>query len=116
MPYRRLPNTDKSRIQALITAIEKSSFCMPDELAFSYKTVQRAQFFLPTYKQSLFHKDIGQSNKNEKGSTYSACKKKIKLYISHFIQVVQFCILRDEFSADILWSRKISSKSTLASN
>ncbi|MDA3882698.1 MAG: hypothetical protein PF481_05410 [Bacteroidales bacterium] len=102
MPYRRLPNTDKSRIQALITAIEKSSFCMPDELAFSYKTVQRAKFFLPTYKQSLFHKDIGQSNKNEKGSTYSACKKKIKLYISHFIQVVQFCILRDEFSADIL--------------
>jgi len=102
MPYRRLPNTDKSRIQALTTAIDKSSYCTPDELAFSYKTLQRAKFFLPTYKQSLFHKNVGQSNKNEKGSAYSACKKKIKLYISHFIQVVQFGILREEYNNEIL--------------
>lgn len=96
MPYRRLPNTDASRIKAIATAIEKSMHLHPDELAFDYKTLQRAKFFLPTYKQGLFHKNADVSNQHEKGSTYAVCQKKIRVYLSHFIQVLQFCIIRDE--------------------
>ncbi|MFO7869474.1 MAG: hypothetical protein R6U95_09285 [Bacteroidales bacterium] len=101
MPYRRLPNTDRARIQALSIAIDKSKELTPDQLAFSYKTLQRAKFFLPTYTQSLYHKSIESSHKHEKETTYSFSKKKVKLYISHFIQVLNFCILRGELSAKV---------------
>ncbi|NLK81541.1 MAG: hypothetical protein GX277_04995 [Bacteroidales bacterium] len=102
MPYRRLPNTDASRIRAITMAIEKSMYLHPNELAFDYKTLQQAKFFLPTYKQGLFHKDENVSNQHQKGSTYVTYQKKARMYISHFIQVLYFCILRDELPITVL--------------
>lgn len=101
MPYRRLPNTDAARIKALSKALEKSMHLHPDELAFSYATLQKAKFFLPTYKQGLFHKNAESHNQSQKGTDYAQAFKKLKLYVSHFIQVLQFCIQRDELSAQV---------------
>jgi len=101
MPYRRLPNTDTARLKAMSVAISKSMHVHPDELAFSYKTLQKAKYFISTYKQSLEHKKIGYSDKSEKGSEYHNAQRKARLYVSHFIQVVNFCIAREEFNADI---------------
>ena len=102
MPYRRLPNTDAARIKALSTAIEKSSNLHPDELAFSYATLQKAKFFLSTYKQSLHLKKSESRNQTEKGAEYAQAFKKLKMYVSHFIHVLQFCVQREEMQPQVL--------------
>ncbi len=43
MPYRRLPNTDLSRIKALKTAIEKASGMDFQDVAISMKTLANAR-------------------------------------------------------------------------
>ncbi len=102
MPYRRLPNTDASRIKAITAAINKSMKTHPNELAFSFHTLQKAKYFLPTYTRSLEHQKAGASSTTEQGSTYAHAFKKARLYVSHFIQVLNFCIAREEFHPEIL--------------
>ena len=42
MPYRRLPNTDLSRIAVLKRAIEKNGVKHNDQLVLSFRTIQEA--------------------------------------------------------------------------
>jgi len=99
MPYRRLPNTDKARMRALKTAHEQGKEIPPFKLAFSQETLQRLSSFLPKYEKALSeyqntHK-IQTSNQKE----YQNKLKKARLYISHFIQVVNMSISRGEMPA-----------------
>lgn len=96
MPYRRLPNTDAARLKALEAALNKSSTVSPNDLAISQKNVQRIKYFLPVFRQSLiFHKET-LNQQVTKNSTYTTLYKKTKLYISHFIQVLNLAIIREE--------------------
>ncbi len=96
MPYRRLPNTDKSRLKALKTAHEKGKDIPPFNLAFSQETLQRLSSFLPKYEKAIteYHNTYKIQTKDHK--EYSKKLKKAKLYISHFIQVVNMSIMRGE--------------------
>ncbi len=96
MPYRRLPNTDAARLKALEAALNKSNSVSHNDLAISQKNVQRIKYFLPVFKQSLiFHKET-LTQQVTKNSTYTTLFKKTKLYISHFIQVLNLAIVREE--------------------
>lgn len=96
MPYRRLPNTDSSRLKALKTALKKGKELTPMDLAFKQSTFQKARSFLPKWEKAITeHKntyDIQIKNNKE----YLKKLKKAKLYISHFIQVVNMAIIRGE--------------------
>ena len=101
MPYRRLPNTDSSRLKALKKALKKGKELTPMELAYKQGTFQRARSFLPKWETSISeHKntyDIQIKNNKE----YLKKLKKARLYISHFIQVVNMAILRGELQAAV---------------
>ena len=45
MPYRRLPNTDISRLKAIEKAIEISKSTADSDLAFSFAALQKSEFF-----------------------------------------------------------------------
>ena len=96
MPYRRLPNTDSSRLKALKRAISKGKNLTPMDLAFKQGTFQRVRSFLPKWENvTIEHKttyDIQIKNNKE----YLKKLKKVKLYISHFIQVINMAIVRGE--------------------
>ncbi len=96
MPYRRLPNTDSSRLKALKSALQKGKELTPMDLAFKQSTFQRMRSFLPKWEKVITeHKstyDIQIKNNKE----YLKKIKKAKLYISHFIQVVNMAIIRGE--------------------
>mgnify|MGYP000190910099 CR=1 FL=1 len=96
MPYRRLPNTDKSRLKALKTAHHQGKEIPPFKLAFSQETLQRLSSFLPKYEKALseYHQAYQRQTANQK--TYQKRMKKARLYISHFIQVVNMSIIRGE--------------------
>jgi len=101
MPYRRLPNTDKSRLKALRTAVSKGKEVPPFKLAFSQETLQKASSFLPKYEKVIteYHDIYKTQTRNHKD--YSKKFKKAKLYISHFIQVVNMSIARGEMPPEV---------------
>ena len=96
MPYRRLPNTDKSRLRALKTAHDQGKEIPPFNLAFSQETLQHLSSFLPKYEKALseYHNTYKTQTSNQK--QYQNKLKKARLYISHFIQVVNMSIIRGE--------------------
>lgn len=100
MPYRRLPNTDAARIRAITNAINKTMSLHPDDIAFSYKVLQKAKFFLPTFKTGINYQRADYSQAIEKNSNYAFLQKRAKMFISHFIQVLNMGIAREEFPAE----------------
>jgi len=101
MPYRRLPNTDAARLKALKTAFGKGKEVPPFQLAFSQSTYQKASLFLPTYEQAILQYNLSYKSQTNKSKEYQAQLKKARMYISHFIQVVNMAIARGELKEDI---------------
>ncbi len=99
MPYRRLPNTDLSRIRALECALKKGETIIPFNLAFSQSTLQKIKYFLPTFKEAIEMNKIAYTRYSQKSEIYAEMQKKAKIYISHFIQVSNFAIQRGDFSS-----------------
>lgn len=100
MPYRKLPNTDESRIRALRTALEKSRTDKEPGEIISEKTLKDAENFYPVFEG--LQQDYLQSLENQKVTSkkYYAQMATAKLYISHFIQVLNFCIIRKEIKKE----------------
>lgn len=96
MPYRRLPNTDQARFRALKTAIEMSNKLDSKTVAISQITSRKAKQFFPLFQQALLGSKSAFSNQVEKSKKYVELQRKAKLYISHFIQVLNFAIARGE--------------------
>jgi hypothetical protein len=96
MPYRRLPNTDNARLKALSSALEKGKELPPFKLAYSQKSLQKIQSFLPAFEQALLLQKQAYSFQIDKNKDYQKALKKAKLYISHFIQVMNMAIIRGE--------------------
>ena len=101
MPYRRLPNTDISRLNALKAAFQKGKEIPPFKLAFSQSTFQRVQSFLPLFEKAMIEQKQAYNAQIEKNQEYMNAYKKAKLYISHFIQVMNMAIIRNELTPTI---------------
>ena len=102
MPYRRLPNTDKARHKALLKAYQMGKETPPFKLAFSQSTYQKIVSFLPGFEKRMLHQKSSLSKQIERNKEHLVLMKKAKLYISHFIQVVNMAIQRGELSPSIL--------------
>jgi hypothetical protein len=96
MPYRRLPNTDAARLKALHTAYSKGKDLPPFKLAFSQGTFSRIQSVLSVYEHSLSENRTAFGLQNEKTRDYHKHTRKARLYVSHFIQVVNMAIMRGD--------------------
>jgi ribosomal protein L14E/L6E/L27E len=98
MPYRRLPNTDAARLRALKMAYNKGKELPPFKLAFSQSTFQKVQSFLPSYEKNITESRFIYTNQIKKSKDYQFHLKKARMYISHFIQVMNMSIQRGELS------------------
>jgi hypothetical protein len=96
MPYRRLPNTDAARYKALNISYNKGREIPPFKLAFKQSTFQLVQSFLPKFEKSMYEAKQAYSNQVQKNKEYTRVLKKAKLYISHFIQVINMAIQRGD--------------------
>ena len=61
---------------------------------------QRIQNLLPSYEHALSEYKIAYNNQLEKNKDYQRYARKAKLYISHFIQVVNLAIIRGEMNPE----------------
>ena len=101
MPYRRLPNTDAARIRAFKTALEKANRKIGDKLVISFSLQQRISMFLPQFENVVQASQMTRDRQSEGSPRASKHTRKAKLYISHFIQVLNFCIIRGELSPQV---------------
>jgi hypothetical protein len=114
MPYRRLPNTDSSRVRALKAALNMSTKINRYELAFSFLLQQRLETFLPHYELAIRNQRQALSQQSSRSKDYNEKLRKAKLYVSHFIQVLNFTIIRGELKPEAreFYGLKQTSKST----
>lgn len=101
MPYRRLPNTDASRYRALETSLNKSFSVHHSELAFSQKTLLQIKSFLPTFKLALAVYKENSDQLRKLSDQTSQHNKSLRLYVSHFLQVLNLAILRGEYKESV---------------
>ena len=98
MPYRRLPNTDNARIRALRTAIENSRQTNQNVISLDLLglelTLRNFENLQIHYREWLKI----QANENAKFQKYI---KNARLYLSHFIQVFNFCIFRGAIKKEV---------------
>jgi len=100
MPYRRLPNTDSARLKSLKSAYEKGKDIPPFKLAFSPKSYRRIQSILPGFENAIQEHRNSLNIQADKNKEYQKRLKKARLYISHFIQVVNMAISRGDLVAE----------------
>jgi len=100
MPYRRLPNTDSARLKSLKAAYEKGKELPPFKLAFSAGSFRNIQKALPLFENAISEHKNALNIQAEKNKEYQRRLKKVRLYISHFIQVVNLAIVRGDLLPD----------------
>ena len=96
MPYRRLPNTDSARLKALKSANERGKEIPPFKLAFTPTSYRKIQSVLPGFENAIYEHRNSLNIQSDKNKEYQKRLKKVRLYISHFIQVVNMAITRGD--------------------
>lgn len=97
MPYRRLPNTDQARVRALKAVCEmadKSDDLY--EIPVDLKTLTAVRNFLPHFEAAqMYYKECFDKQSKE-GRKHQNNVKTARLYVSHFIQVLNLAVIRSE--------------------
>lgn len=99
MPYRRLPNTDQARIRALKAVVEKGDTYIVSDLAVSLKTLSEARNFLAKFESAQNYYKQCYDRQAKASQKYLANAKVARLYLSHFIQVLNLAVIRSEVRA-----------------
>jgi hypothetical protein len=101
MPYRRLPNTDQARLRALQTAIIMGQKKETEELAFSTKSLNRLRAFYTNFETTIIHHKLARKQQEKSSNAYLETVRKARLYLSHFIQILNFAIQRGDMKPTI---------------
>jgi len=96
MPYRRLPNTDEARIRSLKSALDRGLEENPSNLTVSYISLEKARTFLETFAQAQLTYKQNLKNQANENQSFQKLLKMAQLYVSHFIQVLNLCVIRGE--------------------
>ena len=96
MPYRRLPNTDQARIRALKAVVVKGDIYNVYDLAVSLKTLTDARNFLMKFEAAQAYYAECFERQSKAGRKHQSNVKIARLYISHFIQVLNLAVIRSE--------------------
>jgi hypothetical protein len=96
MPYRRLPKTDQARLHALQKAIRKAENVAFNDLAISYKTRTEAQRLLMQFENQVAQYHANFDSKVTANKQYRHRVRNARMYISHFIQVLNLAVIRGE--------------------
>lgn len=100
MPYRRLPNTDQARLRALRTAVQFSEKQNYSTQVINYKTILEARNFLNVFEKQLVQYQHTLDNQVSANKRYQQIVHNARLYISHFIQVLNLSVIRGDIKKD----------------
>jgi len=96
MPYRRLPTTDVARLTALHAAARMAEITDPDQLAYSVGHLHPLRNIVAKLEGAKHLQNQARTNRVLLNREYQPKLSKTRLYISHFIQVLNLAIHREE--------------------
>ena len=101
MPYRRLPNTDASRIKSLKCAIECDLLLPFTDRIVSGDIMETANVFLTAFENSHIEYEQTFQAQVRSNKSFQALVKNARLYVSHFIQVLNLSVMRNEINSEL---------------
>jgi hypothetical protein len=96
MPYRRLPKTDQARLHALQRAVQQAGNAAYNDQAINYRTLAEAQRFLMQFENQVAQYHANFDSKVSANRQYRHRVRNARMYISHFIQVLNLSVIRGE--------------------
>ena len=96
MPYRRLPKTDQARLRALQRAVQQAGNAAYNDQAVNYRTITEAQRFLMQFENQVAQYHANFDSKVSDNKQYRHKVRNARMYISHFIQVLNLAAIRGE--------------------
>lgn len=101
MPYRRLPNTDMARARAIKTMLQEQEYrheLTEDELPYSL--LYQVRLYLQNYEKRIetYRESLKAQVQGSKSFQHES--KMARLYVSHFIQVLNLAVIRGDIKKD----------------
>lgn len=81
-------------------ALEKGKDTPPFKMAFSMKNLVRLQGFLPAFENILSHQRQTLNNQLDKSKANQEVARKARMYLTHFLKVMNMAIVRGELPAE----------------
>ena len=100
MPYRRLPTTDQARKRAITAALRMGETKKLSDLAFSKESLENLNEFQNEFEIALRRNKEEQDNQLERNKAFTEFQRKARMYVSHFFQVLNMAISRDEMKPE----------------
>ncbi len=100
MPYRRLPNTDQARLRALKAVILRCDGQAFGKEVVAFSTVLDAKNFYRIFDNQLSQYQKTFENQVTANKQYQQIVQNARMYISHFIQVLNLAVIRGEIKAE----------------
>ena len=100
MPYRRLPNTDLARLHALQNALHRAQGADFAEQVLPYKLQNDAQRFLVQFENAVMQSKDNYTSKVSANKKFRHIEQNARMYISHFIQVLNLAVIRGEIKKE----------------
>ncbi|MBR6550337.1 MAG: hypothetical protein IKT71_03950 [Paludibacteraceae bacterium] len=111
MPYRRLPKTDQARLHALQKAVQQAGNAAYNDQAINYRTLSEAQRFLMQFENQVAQYHANFDSKVSANRQYRHRVRNARMYISHFIQVLNLAVIRGEIKRSQKELYKLNPKS-----
>jgi hypothetical protein len=96
MPYRRLPTTDVARLKALHACTHQAQLQGLDQLAFPAEHIHTLRNMINTLEGAKHQQNTARRNQIGFNREYQPKLIKTRMYLSHFIQVLNLAIIREE--------------------
>ena len=100
MPYRRLPKTDNARIVSLKKTVAMESWAI-EEIPISPRLLQQAKTYLPVFSSLVQQYNMTFENRVLSNKKYQGMIRTARMYISHFIQVLNMAVMRGEMKKEV---------------
>jgi hypothetical protein len=100
MPYRRLPKTDVTRIKSLEAIVDKDDARFEGTLVVSYKAVDDARLLLARLRRAHQYYMQQYQTQAREGKRCRHHAYMARLYVSHFIQVLDMATIRKEIKPE----------------
>ncbi|MCX7954380.1 MAG: hypothetical protein N3A01_04220 [Bacteroidales bacterium] len=101
MPYRRLPTTDAARLRALKIPYDKVQKSGTQNMPFSIETFRVLQNLLSRFEQYYNQQKNTIIQKNNKSKQLAQYFLKARLYVVHYLKVINMAIERGDLPQNI---------------
>ncbi|MFV0554949.1 MAG: hypothetical protein ACK5LR_09615 [Mangrovibacterium sp.] len=101
MPYRRLPTTDKAILRALEAALAVGKTTIQQNLAYQYNSLLDLQTIHAEFSAAYVKLNRAKADQYSKSKSYNLLFNKARLFVSHFLQVLNMSIAREELKPEV---------------